>query len=439
MSNRLSKVARLGVIACATIVGTGCQDSTAPLPIPHVSGPTSATSATKSASFRTEPIKDQYIVVFRSGVNDVEGRTRGMLNRTRGKLKHTYKSGLRGFAASMTAEEASLLSQDASVAYVEQDQVVWVQQKGKETTSSSGKTTDGKSGGGKGGKGGKTTSTLTTTKQSMAPWGLDRIDQAALPLDLSYSYSRTGTGVNAYIVDSGIRTTHVEFGGRATADFSAINDEYGATGCFWHGTHVAGIIGGNTSGVAKGVSLHSVRVLNCSGAGTVSDLLAGIEWVTANRVLPAVMNISIVAGPSTAIDDAITRATESGISVFVAAGNFSDDACNYSPSRASDAIAVGASTILDELASFSNVGSCVDIVAPGLGIRSASDSTDTAMMGASGTSMASPHVAGAAALYLQSFPLSTPAEVRAQVLTASQADALTGIPLGTSNALLQIF
>jgi subtilisin family serine protease len=430
-SNRFNKFAQVAIVACASIALAGCQDAVAPV-APEVSSSLPLVKASRQTAPGRNVIKDQYIVVLRDRVSDVDGQSKALVQRTRGKLKRTFKHGLRGFSASMSAAEAAALAQDASVAYVEQDQVVQAQQNvtGKPAKSTSGKTNGGKT------KGGKPGSLSTTTTQSMAPWGLDRLDQTSLPLNYSYSYSRTGVGVNAYIVDSGIRTTHEEFEGRATADFSAIDDAYGATGCFWHGTHVAGIVGGKTYGVAKDVQLHSVRVLNCGGAGTVEDLLTGIDWVIANRKLPAVMNISVIAGPSDAIDDAVAMAVASGIVVFVAAGNSADDACGYSPSRATAAIAVGATNILDHLSSFSNIGSCVDIVAPGEGIRSASDSSDVATMGASGTSMASPHAAGVAALFLQANPLSTPDEVRFQMMSTAIPNAIPATVDGASYPLL---
>ncbi|HET9530168.1 MAG TPA: S8 family peptidase, partial [Blastocatellia bacterium] len=272
--------------------------------------------------------------------------------------------------------------------------------------------------------------------QNNPPWGLDRIDQRDRPLSATYTYTRNGAGVNVYIIDTGIRRTHTQFGGRAVIGFDAINDGRNTSDCNGHGTHVAGTVGGSTFGVAKGVRLFAVRVLNCSGSGSTSGVVAGVNWVTSNHIKPAVANMSLGGGASSSIDTAVNNSINAGVTYAVAAGNSNQNAANFSPARVSAAITVGSSTINDARSSFSNFGSVVDIFAPGSSIQSAWWTSDTATATLSGTSMASPHVAGVAARILQGSPGASPATVRNTIVNDATLNRLSGIPSGTANRLL---
>jgi subtilisin family serine protease len=242
--------------------------------------------------------------------------------------------------------------------------------------------------------------------------------------------------VNVYVVDTGIRRTHTQFGGRAFSAFTAINDGRGSTDCHGHGTHVAGTVGGSTHGVAKRARLHAVRVLGCDGYGATSGVIAGVDWVRANHVKPAVANMSLGGSPSSSLDTAVRNSIAAGVTYAIAAGNSNANAANFSPSRVSEAIIVGSSTSSDVRSSFSNYGSVVDIFAPGSSIPSAWSTSDTATRSISGTSMASPHVAGVAARYLQTHPSASPATVRSALVSASTTGRLSGLPTGTANRLL---
>ncbi|WP_119717384.1 S8 family peptidase [Cognatilysobacter tabacisoli] len=277
--------------------------------------------------------------------------------------------------------------------------------------------------------------TLDAT-QSGATWGLDRSDQRDRPLNGTYVYDYTGSNVRAYVIDSGILASHSDFGGRVSGGYSAINDGRGTSDCNGHGTHVAGTIGGATWGVAKSVRLVPVRVFGCTGGSANSTIIAGIDWVRANRVLPAVANMSLGGGASSATDTATNNLANSGVVVVVAAGNSNANACNYSPARASGAFTVGSTTSTDVRSSFSNYGSCVDIFAPGSSIRSAWYTSTTATNTISGTSMASPHVAGAAALYLQRFPTASRTTVTSWLINNATLNRLTSIGTGSPNRLL---
>jgi len=306
-----------------------------------------------------------------------------------------------GYVAQMSESEALELAADDAVAYVEQDQ--WAH-----------------------------TAEVQTDPPS---WGLDRVDQDALPLDAAYEYTQTGAGVEAFILDTGLNTTHSEFTGRVGEGYDFIDDDADPSDCHGHGTHVAGTIGGTTYGLAKDVTIRAVRVLDCQGSGSYSAIIGGIDWVAANATGPAVANMSLGGSFSQALNDAIAAAVESGVTFAVAAGNEGQDACDVSPASEPTAITVGATDDTDTQTSWSNYGECVDILAPGAGITSAWIDGDDAENTISGTSMATPHVAGVAALYLEANPDATPDEVATALTGGAVADAVTGTN-GSPNLLL---
>ena len=353
-----------------------------------------------------EPVPGRYIVVFNEGV-DAATAAPALAARHDAKVTHVYRHALQGFAAGMSEAAAVALLRNPNVAFVEEDGIV-----------------------------------RAVTTQNNAPWGLDRIDQRDRPLNGTYVYEPTGSGVTAYVIDTGIRITHTQFGGRAVNGTDTIDGDSVAQDCNGHGTHVAGTIGGSTYGVAKSVSLVAVRVLNCQGSGTVSSVVGGVDWVTGHHTSgPAVANMSLGGGASSTIDNAVQASINDGVGYAVAAGNGSfpfggSNACNSSPARLPAALTVGATNTSDAKPSFSNYGSCLDLFAPGDAIISAWNGSDSDTNTISGTSMASPHVAGTAALYLQGSPSSSPATVHAAIVNNATTGRLSSIGSGSPNRLL---
>jgi subtilisin family serine protease len=373
--------------------------------------PASAASAEGQVRNAGAPnaIAGSYIVVFKdSSVTraGVAAAARNLAARLGGHVVRTYGFALRGFEISSNATTAARIAAHPSVQFVEANMTVHTMD----------------------------------TQPNPPSWGLDRIDQRSLPLDGAYTYPNTASTVHAYIIDTGIRTTHTTFGGRATSGFDAI-DGGAADDCHGHGTHVAGTVGGSQYGVAKQVRLHAVRVLNCQGSGTNAQVIAGIDWVTANAVDPAVANMSLGGGANSSIDTAVNNSINSGITYAIAAGNGDifgnrQNACNFSPARVANAVTVGATQSNDAAATFSNYGTCVDILAPGVSITSSWSTGDTATNTISGTSMATPHVAGAAALTLQANPTWSPQQVRDQLVNTATTGAISNVGTGTPNRLL---
>jgi len=353
---------------------------------------------------RAAAIEGRYIVFMEPRANRTDREVAQREARDRGaRILHQYDAALNGFAARLNDRAVEALRNNPNVAYLEADQRVGL-----------------------------------TATQSNPTWGLDRIDQRSLPLSSSYTYNTTGSGVTAYIVDTGVLGSHGEFSGRMGSGYSAINDGRGTTDCNGHGTHVAGTVGGTTYGVAKQVTIRPVRVLDCQGSGTNSGVIAGVDWVTSNHSAgaPAVANMSLGGGISSALDTAVNNSISDGVTYAVAAGNENTNACNGSPSRVGAALTVGSTTSSDARSSFSNYGSCLDLFAPGSSITSAWHTSSSATNTISGTSMATPHVAGVAALYLQDSPSASPSTVSAAIVNGATTNVVSGAGSGSPNRLL---
>jgi subtilisin family serine protease len=381
-----------GVVAVVGTADAGTQDR-------------SALPGEIRAANSPDAVRGSYIVVLKDGevsTANVDGAAHSLTAKHGGAVKQTWDSAVRGFELSASDATARSYATDPRVAYVEANQTVHI----------------------------------SGTENNPPSFGLDRIDQRNLPLDHKYTFPTTASNVTAYVIDTGIRTTHKEFGGRASVGTDAVGDGRNGQDCNGHGTHVSGTIGGTTFGVAKGVKLVAVRVLDCNGSGTNAGVIKGIDWVTKNAKKPAVANMSLGGGASATLDAAVQRSIKAGVTYAIAAGNENQNACNDSPARVGAAITVGATDANDNRASFSNFGTCVDIFAPGVNIVSSFNGSDTAKATLSGTSMATPHVTGAAALVASANPGFTPQQVRDALVNNATPNKVKNPGTGSPNKLL---
>ncbi|MFE0921374.1 S8 family peptidase [Streptomyces nigra] len=396
LRNTTLRYAAISGLAAALVAGLGS--------LPAQAAPAEGTVL---AAGSPTAVKDSYIVTLKktAGLKAASGTGKDLVKRYGGTVRKTFGAALNGYSATVSAGEAKRLAADPAVASVEQNQTV----------------------------------RLADTTQSNAPWGLDRIDQSALPLSGTYTYpDSAGSGVTAYVIDTGVRITHQQISGRASYGYDAVDGDTTASDGNGHGTHVATTIAGSTYGVAKKAKVVAVRVLDNNGSGTTAGVIAGIDWVTANHSGPSVANLSLGGGASTALDTAVRNSISSGVTYAVAAGNSSANASSYSPARVTQAITVGATTSTDARASYSNYGSVLDLFAPGSSITAGWHTSDTATNTISGTSMATPHVAGAAAVYLAGHTSATPAAVASALTSGATTNVVTSPGSGSPNRLLKL-
>ncbi|MEU3748944.1 MULTISPECIES: S8 family peptidase [Streptomyces] len=360
------------------------------------------------AAGSADAVPGSYIVTLKQGAGfkAASAKGRDLISGYGGTVRKTFGSALNGYTATLGAAEARRLAADPAVASVEQNQVF-----------------------------------RADATQTNAPWGLDRIDQANLPLNGTYTYpDSAGAGVTAYVIDTGVRVSHAQFGGRAVNGYDAVDGDTVAQDGNGHGTHVATTIAGSTYGVAKAAKIVAVRVLDNAGSGTTAGVIAGIDWVTSHHAAgaPAVANLSLGGGASTALDNAVKNSIADGVTYAVAAGNSGVNASSSSPARVAAAITVGATSNTDAKASWSNYGSVLDLFAPGVSITAGWHTSDTATNTISGTSMATPHVAGAAAVYLAGQTSATPAQVATALVNGSTPNKVTSPGSGSPNRLLRL-
>jgi subtilisin family serine protease len=396
-----SRTRRWGIIAAAAVTFTA---------IPAIAAGAAIAASTGSGDIRpagsATVVRDSFIVALKNSASvqaqGVDPTVAALRAHYGGTVGHVFRAALHGFEISVNEATARRLAADPAVDYVQRNGIY----------------------------------TISGTQTNPPSWGLDRIDQHNLPLDNSYTFPTTASNVHAYIIDTGIRFTHTTFGGRAISGRDTVDNDNDATDCHGHGTHVAGTVGGAEYGVAKGVTLVGVRVLDCFGSGTVAGVVAGVDWVTANAIKPAVANMSLGGLADATLDNAVAGSINSGVTYAIAAGNNNADACNFSPARVPAAITVGATDINDNRASFSNFGTCVDIFAPGVNITSSWLTNDTATNTISGTSMATPHVTGVAALILSANPGFTPQQVRDRMVADATTAVVVNPGTGSPNRLL---
>ncbi|MER5992879.1 MULTISPECIES: S8 family peptidase [Streptomyces] len=399
MAQLRSKRMRFAAIAGVATAALACGLTSVPAQAAPAEG-------TVLAAGSPTAVKDSYIVTLKKGAGFKASSAAGkdLVERYGGNVKKTFGSALNGYTAALSATEAKRLAADPAVASVEQNQRVSI-----------------------------------TATQSNAPWGLDRIDQTSLPLSRTYTYpDSAGSGVTAYVIDTGVRITHQQISGRASYGYDAVDGDTIASDGNGHGTHVATTIAGSTYGVAKKAKIVAVRVLDNNGSGTTAGVIAGVDWVTKNHSGPSVANMSLGGGVSTTLDTAVRNSIASGVTYAVAAGNSNANASSFSPARVTEALTVGATTSTDARASYSNYGSVLDIFAPGSSITAGWHTGDTATNTISGTSMAAPHVAGAAAVYLAGHTSATPAQVASALVSGATTGKVTNPGSGSPNRLLKL-